>query len=91
MYIDLAAYDASESALCEGIRICESYPGLIAYQRKMHDLHRYLLDVFLESENRPAAARTLAVLDDECREYGFPDTVAPGIRQYLGSSDPQLL
>ena len=91
MYIDLAAYDASESALCEGIRICESYPGLIAYQRKMHDLHRYLLDVFLESENRPAAVRTLAVLDDECREYGFPDTVAPGIRQYLDSSGPQLL
>lgn len=83
MYIDLKAYDASEAALLEGIRICNDHPDLIAYRRKKHDLQRYLLDVYLEDERRFNARLIVAILDDECRQYGFPDTVLPEIRQYL--------
>ena len=86
MYIDLKAYDASEAALLEGIRICNDHPDLIAYRRKKHDLQRYLLDVYLEDGSSFKARLIVAILDDECRQYGFPDTVLPEIRQYLDES-----
>ena len=83
MYLDIEEYDASEAALCEGIKICDAHPDLIAYQRKKHDLQRYLLDVYLEGGNRINACRMLTALDDECRRYGYPDTITPDIREYL--------
>ena len=52
--------------------------------RKKNDLHRCLLDVYLESGNRKMLRRTLSVYDNECKAYGFPDTVFPEIREYLG-------
>ena len=84
MYIDLQAFDASEASLLEGIRICDDHPDLIAYIRKKNDLHRCLLDVYLESGNRKMLRRTLSVYDNECKAYGFPDTVFPEIREFSG-------
>ena len=46
MYFDLGDYDDSESALQEGIRICDKYPDIAAYVRKKNDLQRYLQDVY---------------------------------------------
>jgi hypothetical protein len=87
MYIDLGDYDASESALMEAIRICDSYPDIDAYRRKTHDIHRYLLDVYAEGGDRPKAREMLSVYDNECVIFGFSDTVLPEMRKYLDKSD----
>ena len=86
MYIDMGDHDKCEAALLDAIRICDDHSDLIAYRRKKHDLQRYLLDVFLESGNLDRARRILAVLDDECRQYAFPDMVSPEIREYLAGA-----
>lgn len=46
MYFDLGDYDDSESALQEGIRICDDHPEIAAYVRKKNDLRHYLQDVY---------------------------------------------
>ena len=86
MYIDLKEYDVSEAALREGIKICDEHPDLIAYQRKKHDLHRYLLDVYLEDGNYQKAGQTVVVLDEGSRKNHFPDTVSPDIRKLFDYS-----
>ena len=85
MYIDLGAYDASEAALQEGVLICDAHPDLIAYMRKKHDLHRYMLDVYLESGDYEKCRSMLTVLDEECVRHGLSDTVQPEVRRFLGS------
>ncbi|MBR6089891.1 MAG: hypothetical protein IKP86_08155, partial [Anaerolineaceae bacterium] len=82
MYLDLGDYDASETFLQEGIRICESHPDLIAYVRKNHDLHRCLLDVMLYAEDYPRARSLLQTLDEGISR-GFPDTVPPEVRSFF--------
>ena len=86
IYIDLRNYDACEDVLMEGIGICDNYPELSAYRRKKHDLQRYLLDVYLEGNELDKARKMIFVLDEECRLYGFPDTIQTEVRQYLKDS-----
>ncbi|MBQ6504378.1 MAG: AAA family ATPase [Flexilinea sp.] len=83
MYLDIEEYDASEAALREGIKICDDHPDLIAYQRKKHDLHRYLLDVFLYAKDYTQGKVLLSWLDEDRRKLGIPDTVDPTAREYL--------
>ena len=83
MYLDIEEYDASETKLLEGIQICEQYPDLIAYQRKKHDLQRYLLDVYLYSKDYTKGKELLSWLDENRRKLGIPDTVDPTAREYL--------
>ncbi|MBQ4512875.1 MAG: hypothetical protein II969_07775 [Anaerolineaceae bacterium] len=84
IYIDLQDYTSCERTLREGIRICDEHADVTAYLRKKHDLQRYLLDVFLEGKNYDNAREMITILDRECREYGFPDTVQPEVREFLG-------
>lgn len=86
VYIDIQDFTACEAELREGIRICDEYKELSAYRRKKHDLQRYLLDVYLEGKLHVEAREILKILDRECREYGFPDTVQPEVRDYLADS-----
>ena len=86
IYIDLRNYAACEDVLKEGIEICDNYPELSAYRRKKHDLQRYLLDVYLEGNELDKARKMIFVLDEECRLYGFPDTIQTEVRQYLKDS-----
>ena len=86
MYIDMKEYSASESTLQKGIRICEKYPDLIAYSRKKHDLHRFLLDVYLEKGDYTKAGILIEVLDRNVENFGFPDTVHPDIRFFLSQN-----
>ncbi len=83
MYIDMKDYDASEATLLEAVRICDEHQEIEAYRRKAHDLHRYLLDVYLEGRDPSKARQILSVYDNECETYGFSDTVFEEIRQYL--------
>ena len=83
MYIDLEAYDASETALLDGIRICDAHPDLIAYIRKKHDLHRYLLDVYLFAKDYDRSKKLLSWIDENGQKIGIPDTVDSTARQYL--------
>ena len=85
MYIDLQAYDACEAVLKDGIRICDDHAELTAYLRKKHDLERYLLDVYLEGNEPEKAREMVKKLDEECRQYAFPDTVSTDIRDWLNS------
>ena len=83
IYIDLKDFCSCEAILMEGVRICDEYPDFPAYLRKKHDLHRYLLDVYLEGNEPDKARAMIKILDEECEIYDFPDTVFPEIRQYL--------
>lgn len=83
IYIDQQDYASCEKTLREGIRICDEHADVKAYLRKKHDLQRYLLDVYLEGKNYDKAREMIAILDRECREYGFPDTVQPEVRDFL--------
>ena len=42
MYLEFEAYNTSESELQKGIKMCKSLSDLISYNRKMHDLQRYM-------------------------------------------------
>ena len=88
MYIDLGNYEKSESALREGIQICEDHSDLIAYVRKKHDLHRYMLDVYLEAQKYQEARETLIWLDNNAHLYGFADTIQSEVRDFLENLKP---
>ena len=83
MYLDIGDYAASETKLWEGIQICEQCPDLVAYQRKNHDLHRYLLDVCLYAEDYHRSKELLIWIDENSQKIGIPDTVDPTVREYL--------
>lgn len=83
MYLDMKDFDASEAALREGIRICDSHPDLIAYTRKKHDLHRCLLDVYLEKGDHAKSRELLILYDTECVQYCLPDTINLTVRDFL--------
>ena len=89
VYIDMQDFTACEAELREGIRICDEYKELSAYRRKKHDLQRYLLDVYLEGKLHVEAREILKILDRECREYGFSDTVQPEVRDYLADRETE--
>ena len=86
MLLEWKLYDESAKWLSMGVRACEEAADIIPYIRKKMDLLSYMLDVYIESENKEKCRELVAQIDAmnaQYKEYGIKIDISDEVRNAI--------
>ena len=86
MLLEWKLYDESARWLSIGVRVCEENPDVIPYIRKKMDLLSYMLDVYIEAENKDKCRELVSQLDAlniQNQEYGIKIDIPDELRNAI--------
>ena len=86
MLLEWKLYDESAKWLSMGVRACEEAADIIPYIRKKMDLLSYMLDVYIESENKEKCRELVAQIDAmnaQYKEYSIKIDISDEVRNAI--------
>ena len=86
MLLEWKLYDESAKWLSMGVQTCEASGDIIPYIRKKMNLLSYMLDVYIEAENKPKCHELVAqidVLNSQNAEFGIEIQIPEELRNAI--------
>lgn len=86
MLLEWKLYDESAKWLSMGVRACEEEADVIPYIRKRMELLSYMLDVYIEAENKDKCRELVSQIDElnaQNKEYGIKIDISEELRNYI--------